>query len=136
MPDYVFIDLYVKGTQEQLEEFVRKYFADDQLDFNKIMPIPPSIENKEDEDDWKLDYWYTTYNAIDTYYDINDNWLHVEFKTAWGFPLPIYQKLIRDNPSLEFVLAAHIETGDYIVQAHNNDIRVVYRDKFVDKYVK
>ena len=139
MANFVYADIYVSGTVEELKKFIAKYFEkneDDRyytFDFNKIMPIP---KNVEDPDKWMVENWWTTGNPEEVYVDnIENNWLHVSFKTRWAFPVPVYLRLVEDNPELTFVIGANEETGDFIIKAVDKKIEECYRNEFIEMYV-
>src|SRR5260370_15420717 len=53
--------------------------------------------------EWSCQHWGTKWNACDPEVtDNGDGSLHVQFDTAWSFPLPIFQKLAGEFPTLNF----------------------------------
>jgi hypothetical protein len=53
--------------------------------------------------EWHCQHWGTKWNACDAEVtDDGDGRLHVQFNTAWSFSFPIFEKLVRDFPTLTF----------------------------------
>jgi len=51
--------------------------------------------------DWACENWDTKWDAADAcILDNSDEHLTYEFSTAWGPPMPIYKKLVREFPAL------------------------------------
>lgn len=63
--------------------------------------------------DWDVAYWGTKWNAHDTYFDhVNGS---VDFETAWSYPKPIIDKILKDNPNcrIEFWWQDEDYDGDH-----------------------
>jgi hypothetical protein len=129
MPNWCENDLWVEGTEEQLEEFMAfvKGERDSRgrlqtIDFEKIVPVP------EDENlewfSWSAENWGTKWNASH-FEDLNpdsggewkedeawdrDKCIKITFDTAWNPPLPIIKALGKKFPELWFRLA-YFEQG-------------------------
>ena len=64
--------------------------------------------------EWNNANWGTKWNACDTYYD-SDTGTLVEFDTAWCAPMPVIEKIFKDNPGKEIKFTWYDEdyTGHY-----------------------
>ena len=127
MPNWCYNQLIVKSkNKKDLEGFVKKYFTEEELDFNKVIPQPKKNEGlaarylvskdshiQLDEErpwfnwyEWNCDNWGTKWNSCETWYDFYNSLgyeiLEINFNTAWAPPKPVIEKLIRDNPHLKF----------------------------------
>ena len=74
--------------------------------------------------DWCNANWGTKWNACDTYYD-SDTGTCVEFETAWCPPMPVIEKIFKDNPGCEIKFTSYDEdyTGHYeLFHDKNNEI--------------
>jgi Ferredoxin-like domain in Api92-like protein len=66
--------------------------------------------------EWCIEHWGTKWNACSA--EITDNGdgrLHVRFDTAWSFPLPIFEKLVAEFPTLTFEGSAEEPDTDIFI---------------------
>lgn len=73
---------------------------------------------------WNNANWGTKWNACDTYYD-SDTGTCVEFETAWCPPMPVIEKIFKDNPDHEIKFTSYDEDykGHYeLFHDKNNEI--------------
>ena len=80
--------------------------------------------------EWCFEHWGTKGNACDAKVaDNGDGRLHISFDTAWGFPLPIIEKLVADFPTLKF------EGSGEFVWGEDHDAREAAAKEFEDEDV-
>lgn len=128
MPNWCENKLIIKGKRETIKEFLNKYFTKDengelQLDFDKIIPEPRTIEEcpkdciresnssvmerKErpwfDWYEWHIKYWGTKWDACDTSISWNRDKTEIciLFDTAWSPSVPVIDKLRELEPELK-----------------------------------
>jgi Ferredoxin-like domain in Api92-like protein len=66
--------------------------------------------------EWCWDHWGTKWNACSAEVaDNEDGRLHVRFDTAWCFPLPIFEKLVAEFPTLTFEGSAEEPDTDIFI---------------------
>lgn len=73
---------------------------------------------------WSNANWGTKWNACDTYYDENSGTL-VEFDTAWCPPMPVIEKIFKDNPGKAITFTSYDEdySGHYeLFHDENNEV--------------
>lgn len=73
-------------------------YTDGNIDFEKIIPMPESIKNNMDSGDWydwSCENWGTKWNSTDTHIVDDDC---IEFDTAWSPPIPVLERLSKENP--------------------------------------
>ena len=126
MPNWCYNDISVRGTEQQIKDFISKYdlvFGENKsFDFNKIIPEPRTLEEcpkkyiRHDSDhieeledkpwfnwyDWHCDFWGTKWNACDVVIDGDERHVFISFSTAWCEPKPIFMALKKQNPNLKF----------------------------------
>lgn len=128
MPNWCENQLSIKGTKEQIAEFHKRYLPNGIFSFQNIIPSPQTIEecpedyivhNEEEADKYHL-YWDPTQpkNWFNWYewnckcwgckWDVSgasvlqmDDSIEINFDTPWSPPIPVIEKLIKDNPQLE-----------------------------------
>lgn len=63
--------------------------------------------------DWSNENWGTKWNACDSYVDLENG--KVDFETAWSYPKPIIDKILKDNPNcrIEFWWQDEDYDGDH-----------------------
>lgn len=93
MPNWAYNKIYAR-TEEDFEKLKKQLLTNNQVDFNKIIPTPPSLEPDVIYEDsewykWRLTNWETEWNAYATIVDNIE--MSIYFETAWS---PAYQ-LIR-----------------------------------------
>jgi hypothetical protein len=86
-----------------------------QLDFNAIDPMPdffvvndglPYDPRLKVEYDWRVEHWGTKWNAHDFHVTVDaPGCYEFHFETAWGPPVPVWEKMAKMFPALEFSLS-------------------------------
>lgn len=85
--------------------------------------------------DWSYDNWGTKWNACDTVYDGGDT---VEFMTAWCYPEPVINKILKDNPGCEISFTWEDEDydGTHTLYCHANgtvDLKTEWKERDEDE---
>lgn len=79
----------VDGDLSDLEPYLVRnetdYGNEVNLDFDKIVPMPPEYKNAERWYGWCCEHWGTKWNS----YEGQENSDGVSFSTAWGPPTPV-----------------------------------------------
>ena len=129
MPNWCNNEVTIEGTKEDMAKFVEECFTDFKgtpvLDFNKVMPEPDYDKPQKDgtHNDgvqtqlstvmpdwwtWRNDNWGTKWNLVpnpeDEIYSYEveqgEEWLRLEFETAWSPPAGIYDTIFEKYPDL------------------------------------
>ncbi len=130
MPNWCSNEVQVFGTKENLEKFIDECFTDFKgtpvLDFNKVLPEPDYKKPQKDGTHnngvqtqpstvmpdwwtWRTDNWGTKWNLVpsedstlDGYEtERGDEWLRLEFDTAWSPPNGVYDEIVDKYPYLD-----------------------------------
>lgn len=117
MPNITVNRLEVHGKPRHILGFARAASGETVLDFNRLHPIPPEILNGDGMVcwDWRNANWGQKWNAdLPLGYRKPENFTDVEliqlfhgglfFRTAWGPPDALFDKVAKDFPELSFVL--------------------------------
>lgn len=137
MPNYCYHQMYCYGTAEDIEQLKQHILVKDEqgethFDFNRIIPMPPELDidcvspvgsalkaiyalNKqrygyETWYDWRIAYWGTKWNALNTVILDSPADLCIAFDTAWNPALLIYRQLCKAFPQVKFKID-YIEVG-------------------------
>lgn len=132
MPNHVTHKFTVEGESPELQRFMDKCFIDGEhgkeFDFNTLIPRPEILDKtisgntpEMDTDEykaieaeaikqtgcsnwyeWSNKYWNTKWNAYHTYIHQTDEIVIFEFDTAWSCPVPVFEKLAKEFPTLSF----------------------------------
>ena len=118
-----------ENSKTTISDIKRKILnlEEDELDFDKIIPMPKDIYRgelgekerkkygKKNWYDWSIDNWGTKWNATTDYIDIDDDRISIRFSTAWAPPLPIIKKLHEMFDKDEVTIIGHYveESWDY-----------------------
>ena len=127
MPNWCTNDLTIVGKPKMLNKLLKQVATTESeagdeatpFDFNKVIPEPPNV----DWYGWRIEHWGTKWNASDVMF-VSDNgfteeltddcWEHGEviitFQTAWSPPVPVLEKLSKDNPQVK-IIHKFYETG-------------------------
>jgi hypothetical protein len=98
MPNYCFNSLRIVGAAEEITEFLKH-----NLSFQHFVPCEVDQRNL---------YWGTKWGAIDLrVVHRDDTTCNLEFRTAWGPPIPFLTKLNALYPACWFKLVFEIELG-------------------------
>lgn len=101
MPNYVMNSLSFDGKEKILKAIEARIQGEDEIDFNKIIPVPKKYaDNGEKEIHWRTYAWGTKWNAM----DVCKDGYHYYFLTAWSPPMPVIKKLSKLYPSVEINL--------------------------------
>ena len=126
-----------------------------QFDFNKIIPEPTSIEecpepyrhaiykpitpdNERPWFDWwswRIYHWGTKWNACDVYLYDHEDYIIIEFNTAWSPCNPIIFKLIELHPELTFDYYFY-EGGQWYAGSITKDEEGYALEYIADDYIK
>jgi hypothetical protein len=139
MPNYVYCGFSVTGNPAERERFrkcmiievpVSAYVPDDlgqlfpsaaaaglktiiTFDFNGIIPIPPGLNNFEQER-WAVEHSGTKWNAQQfSLLKPSSDSIDFQFDTAWDFPTPVFEALAQEFPTLIFEGYAVEEQGEF-----------------------
>ena len=94
-----------KEKQAEMLEKWKKHWNDDVVE--RIIRLGEiGIENIEKYGyatwyDWSIDNWGTKWDACDTNVFTYDNYIGIEFQTAWSTPYPVFEKLAKEFPDIE-----------------------------------
>lgn len=122
MPNWCNNTMLVKGTPEQIEEFVEQMVSNSEkgdhtdvsaLDFDAVVPMPrvlrgrtsPADDGSITWYDWAIDNWGTKWNACAVHieqYTKGDNSALYHYKTAWSPAEHWQMKVIECFPWLKF----------------------------------
>lgn len=162
MPNDCQNKLIIKGTKEQLQQFLDTYVStidtEQYLDFNKIIPEPLTPEECDpkcviapgedrhlafnddrtwfDWYEWHVKYWGTKWNSYSNTISLIDTELEIYFETAWCPPIPIIKKLFKLHPELEFRFIYYeygCQFGGIITRRGHVEIAEEYLDTFVEE---
>ena len=130
MPNWCSNEVQVYGKEKDIAKFVDECFTDFKgtpvLDFNKVMPEPDYKKPQKDGTHnngvqtqpstvmpdwwtWRNDNWGTKWNLVPdpegnlTGYEIvaqGDDYIQLEFETAWSPPAGIYDRIFEKYPDL------------------------------------
>ena len=130
MPNWCSNEVTIDGSKEDIAKFVEECFTDFKgtpvLDFNKVMPEPDYDKPQKDGThnngvqkelhdvmpdwwNWRNDNWGTKWNLLPspegnlTGYDLvgqDDEYIQLEFETAWSPPNGIYNEIFAKYPDL------------------------------------
>lgn len=128
MPNWCQNTLSIKGTKEQIIEFNKRYLPNGDFSFENIIPSPQTqeecpedciIHNEEEANkhhfswdptqpknwfnwyDWNCYYWGCKWDVSRASVLQMENSIEILFDTPWTPPIPVIEKLIKDNPQLE-----------------------------------
>lgn len=148
MPNWFNFEMQVSGSKKEILEFVEnvkgsKNFDTEgrEFDFNHFIPQPENIfrenlstdKSKElakegipDWYNWNIDNWGTKWNvAIDdvnvcVYNDGSADVFYV-MRTAWAFPAPVIEQMIRDYHHLDFSIQGEEESCAYGINIDSSE---------------
>ncbi len=105
MPNHCVCKVTVIGHKEDLDEF-----EEHQLSFQHFVPRP--VEAEADWYTWNVQHWGTKWEAWD--YELkerDENFLIVEFTTAWSPPIAFFEALLQRYPRCWLKCSFHEEGG-------------------------
>jgi len=129
MPNWIINSVSVEGNEEQIKTLFKKHFRGETIDFETIIPTPKTQEecpkkyicNPEEahiqSSDgqewfnwycWNYDNWGVKWNACEGYVEEN----YFQFDTPWSCPMPIFEKLSKLYPEIEFMVDVDGETDE------------------------
>lgn len=137
MPNWCLIGFHVTGDPAEVDRFrammIKERMSESEgkmvpfLDFGAIIPVPPELEEHATERDadfggstpdepdfegWAQEHWGTKWDAQNlTVRPGTPGFCGFQFDTAWTFPLPVFQALAKEFPTLVFSGSA-IEDND------------------------
>lgn len=105
MPNYCENNLLIEGKHEKVTEVLELLKGDDnEVTFEKILPIPKDVENCRE---WCLENYDTKWNGGCDSYFFDDT---VSFYTAWSPPLVFFERTSKQFSELTFTLV-YFEAG-------------------------
>lgn len=107
MPNWCDNTLTITGKPKMLSKLLKQVESlpsetDDpsKFDFNQIVPLPEKVDWYK----WCIEHWGTKWNSSDVAILDEHSWEEGEvtfvFQTAWSPPIPVIQKLSKDNPTV------------------------------------
>ena len=122
MPNWCSNTMLVKGTPEQIEEFVEQMISDSKkgdntdlsvLDFEAVIPMPRVLQGRKSPSDdgsicwhdWQTANWGVKWGACDAFmeeYKKGDDQAFYLYETAWGPAMEWQEKIIAYFPWLKF----------------------------------
>ena len=98
---------------EEMKQFAKECFTEEELDFEKVIPYPDSAPSREDQPedfmerlkhpfakwyndfgyDWCVENWGTKWNASEQANTLGEDEINLDFQTAWSPPQGIYEKI-------------------------------------------
>lgn len=141
MPNWCENTLSIKGTKGQIAEFNKRYLQNGNFSFENIIPSPQTVEECPEEYilhsereanrhllywdptqprnwfnwyDWNCNYWGCKWNATVMNIEQNEDSIKIFFETPWDPPIPVIEKLVKDNPQLE-IECEYFEPGMWLV---------------------
>ena len=126
MPNWVHNSTKIIGEKKAVENCVASLEGEDEdgypnvFDFEKIEPMPEDVRNTDPDRvlgdgpknrnnwyDWSCDNWGTKWNSCNA--DVNNRFedgdnhvIEIDYDTAWTMPVPVWDKLAKKFPKLEF----------------------------------
>ena len=130
MPNWCSNEVTIEGTKEDIAKFVEECFTDFKgtpvLDFNKVLPEPDYDKPQKDGTHnngvqkelhnvmpdwwhWRNDNWGTKWNLVPNpqgnltgydFVDSGEDYIQLEFETAWSPPNGIYNEIFAKYPDL------------------------------------
>lgn len=78
--------------------------------------------------DWDNANWGTKWNACDSSVDLENG--KVDFETAWSYPKPIIDKILKDNPGVFITFTWYDEDydGHHTIMRSDNGVREEYTE--------
>ena len=160
MPNWFYFTLDVSGKEKDVQEFVQNVRGTEKFktegsdfDFNHFIPQPDDIFRGDLGDkeeayckesgipnwyDWNCMHWGTKWNAsVDNQEGEGTNYHTYSLSTAWAFPSPVINEMIKKYPHLSFEIQGEEETescGVYIKHDNGNtqwlEEDAIYIDEF------
>ena len=148
MPNWFNFKVQVSGGKKEILEFVEnvkgsKNFDTEgrEFDFNHFIPQPENIfrgnlstdksrelakEGIPDWYNWNIDNWGTKWNVVIDDMDVcvyNDDSADVFYvmRTAWAFPVPVIEQMIRDYSHLGFSIQGEEDSGAYGINIDSSE---------------
>ena len=101
MPNHVINKITFRAPNRKTRGIIKSLFVKGNLDFNILIPTPPTIYHgrlgQEEENDfndltwynWNIRNWGTKWNAYNSSCQTIDGVTEIIFDTAWSPPLPV-----------------------------------------------
>ena len=141
MPNWCSNEITITGKPKMLNKLLKQVESlqsetdePSRFDFNLIVPMPDGV----DWYSWRIENWGTKWNASDVGIANENSWeegvAHLWFETAWSPPVPVLEKLSKDNPKVtithKFVEEGMGFYGTY--EYNKGKYEVVEEDNFND----
>jgi hypothetical protein len=143
MPNWCHNSMEITGSIDEIVRFkqtcIRIAFEGEQaqLDFNAIKPMPDFGDGEKLNPnsifpawyDWACEHWGTKWNACGFHVTSDESGRYVcHFDTAWSPPVPIWEKLGKMFPALDFVLSGYEPNMDFAFRGTIKDGKLVLLD--------
>ena len=104
MPNWCENTLEVWGDEKELKEFVEKTMVEDGV-FHMGNLLPRPKDKEDDWYNWNITNYGTKWDDCDvSIYHYNEDWLRVEFESAWAPPHEFIENIYKNFPNLRFKL--------------------------------
>ena len=119
MPNWCYNSMKITGTISEITRLKQTCIRTDenkqaQLDFSAIVPLP--------EGGWAREHWGTKWNASDFRVTVDaPGCYEFHFYTAWTPPVPVWEKMAKMFPALEFSLSGVDEQSDFAFEGTIQD---------------
>lgn len=106
MPNWCMNTLEVKGSESDVQDFVKKAKSENTaLSFNNFVTMPEELNEGDGWYAWDLENWGTKWDTSDAWCDkYSDNYIEYYFDTAWSPPIEWLEKVSQMYPKIEFTL--------------------------------
>ena len=110
MPNWVYNKVVVSGgTLETRTNFAKSVRVEDNpFSLNAVIPMPA---DEEDWYNWNVQNWGTKWDTSETSVTEEDEKIEYYFNTAWSPPMHAFDKIVAENPDLDFLIVFEEEQG-------------------------
>jgi hypothetical protein len=123
MPNWCFNRMKITGTISEITRFKQTCIRtvsenkQAQLDFSAIDPMPPGVNAY-----WAIEHWGTKGNASDFRVTVDaPGCYEFRFDTVWSPPVPVWEKMAKMFPALEFSLSGVGEQSEWAFEGTIQD---------------
>lgn len=105
MANYCSNTLKVTGDVTELRHFINRVKNESgKFTLQRLSPIPKELKNLENIDDWKFEFWGTSYICDDQFYVIDETKVVINFLSTWAPPLLWVKYVAKFYDGLTFYL--------------------------------
>jgi hypothetical protein len=112
MPNLCETRIRVTGPAQFLDAFVEHCLPGGALDFDKIIPSPPVIEETQARD-WRIAHWGTSYIEGFQLVERTDTALEATFATPWSTADKVFHEMARRHPHVAIRVAVAEPGNEY-----------------------